>query len=100
MSLIARIELVDSLVCFTYSHWLSDYSARSCNTGAWRSNASLTQVVSQLWTTDAVDEREKCFNGLVYVSFIFKHPPCERIPHRFQLTHPVIAPAVSSSTDL
>lgn len=74
MSLMARLELVDSLVCFAYSLWLSDYSARSCNTLAWRSSVPLINVVSQLWTTDAVDEREKCFNGLVYVSFILIPP--------------------------
>lgn len=66
--LIARLELVDALVCFTYSIWARDYSRKACNKDTWTTiEAFLTWCKSKWHAEDAINDAEKAFLGLIYM---------------------------------
>ncbi|KAJ7178404.1 hypothetical protein C8R43DRAFT_457198 [Mycena crocata] len=72
--LIARLELVDALVCFTYSIWNRDYCRRSCGRETWYTIEAFLVWCKQKWqaeegTTDA----EKAFLGLIWMIEGFIH---------------------------
>jgi hypothetical protein len=63
---IARLELVDALVCFTYSIWTRDYSRRTCTKETWDTiDAFMTWCKDKWLTQDAIHEAEKAFIGLM-----------------------------------
>lgn len=66
--LIARLELVDALVCFTYSIWNKDYSRRSCNRETWATIEAFLAWCKQKWQAEeGIHDAEKAFLGLMYV---------------------------------
>jgi hypothetical protein len=68
-ALIARLELLDALICFTYSIWTTDYSKDACITGSWQTAEAFLDWTKNKWTAEnASSEREKAFLGLMYVS--------------------------------
>jgi hypothetical protein len=78
-ALIARLELLDALICFTYSIWTTDYSKDACITGSWQTEDAFLNWTKNKWTAEnASGEREKAFLGLMWV---FPTPPCTaRLP--------------------
>lgn len=64
--IIARLELVDALVCFTYSIWTRDYCRKTCTKETWTTIAAfLTWCKSKWLAQDAINEAEKAFIGLM-----------------------------------
>jgi hypothetical protein len=71
--LVARLELVDALVCFTYSLWSRDYSRNSCNNETWSTIEAFLGWCRDKWQAEeGTNDAEKAFLGLMYAhSFIF-----------------------------
>ncbi|KAI0356245.1 hypothetical protein OH77DRAFT_1401185 [Trametes cingulata] len=65
--LIARLELIDSLLHFVYGLWCKDYSARQCYRAAWRTVNEFLQLTKKKLLTESHDEREKAFVGLLFM---------------------------------
>ncbi|KAF8161213.1 hypothetical protein B0H34DRAFT_371050 [Crassisporium funariophilum] len=67
--LMSRLELLDALICFTYSIWNRDVVRRSCNKETWHTIEAFLGWTKQKWkdedsgTTDA----EKAFLGLIWM---------------------------------
>lgn len=64
---IAKLELVDALVCFTYALWSRDYRQRICNTENWKTFEAFLTWCKGKWQEDTTSETEKAFLGLMYV---------------------------------
>ncbi|KAF9012442.1 hypothetical protein BDQ17DRAFT_1343898, partial [Cyathus striatus] len=72
--LIARLELVDALVCFAYSIWNRDYCRRQCNRDTWRTIEAFLSWCKQKWhVEDAINDAEKAFLGLIWMIEAFIH---------------------------
>ncbi|KAG1716391.1 hypothetical protein ID866_743 [Astraeus odoratus] len=66
--LIARLELVDSLVCFTYSLWSRDYSRRNCHRDTWSTIEAFLGWCKNKWQSeDTFGDREKALLGLIWM---------------------------------
>jgi hypothetical protein len=64
--LIARLELVDALVCFTYSIWSKEYGRRACIPETWQTAEAFLSWCKAKWDTqDTVGDREIAFLGLM-----------------------------------
>lgn len=64
--LIARLELMDALVCFTYSLWCRDYSRRICTTETWTTIESFLRWCKQKWQAEeGVSDPERAFLGVM-----------------------------------
>lgn len=65
-AIIARLELVDALVCFAYSLWVKDYSKKACFHDTWVTIEAFLGWCKNKWTTeDTFGEREKALLGLM-----------------------------------
>ncbi|KDQ57750.1 hypothetical protein JAAARDRAFT_194032 [Jaapia argillacea MUCL 33604] len=63
---IARMELIDSLVCFAYALWAKEYGKGICQRDSWNSMQHFIQWAKSKWKgADAGGEREKAFLGLI-----------------------------------
>ncbi|KAJ7091260.1 hypothetical protein C8R44DRAFT_891657 [Mycena epipterygia] len=72
--LIARLELVDALVCFTYSIWNRDYCRRACNRETWYTIEAFLVWCKQKWQAeDGINDAEKAFLGLIWMIEGFIH---------------------------
>ncbi|KAK0212789.1 hypothetical protein DFS33DRAFT_1269501 [Desarmillaria ectypa] len=66
--LIARLELVDALICFTYSLWNKDYNKRSCIVDSWTTITAFLSWCKQKWQTEeASNDGEKALLGLIFM---------------------------------
>ncbi|KAF8893987.1 hypothetical protein BD779DRAFT_1669497 [Infundibulicybe gibba] len=84
--LIARLELLDALVCFTYSIWNKDYSRRICNKDTWSTVDAFLIWCKQKWQTeDGINESEKAFLGLIWMIEAFIHGRKLAFSSRIQL---------------
>ncbi|KAI0266869.1 hypothetical protein BC834DRAFT_823223 [Gloeopeniophorella convolvens] len=73
-ALIARLELLDALVCFTYSIWTTDYSKDACINGSWQTAEAFLNWTKNKWTAEnASGERERAFLGLIFMIEAFIH---------------------------
>jgi hypothetical protein len=64
-ALIARLELIDALICFTYSLWIKDYSKGVCGVG-WNTIEQFLSWTKSKWLAEStLGEREKAFLGLM-----------------------------------
>lgn len=64
--LIARLELVDALVCFTYAIWNKDYGRKNCYRTTWRTiDAFLTWCKAKWLAEEGILDAEKAFIGLM-----------------------------------
>ncbi|KAN0090819.1 hypothetical protein V8E55_004385 [Tylopilus felleus] len=67
-AIIARLELVDALVCFAYSLWIKDYSKKACFHETWVTIEAFLGWCKNKWTTeDTFGEREKALLGLIWM---------------------------------
>ncbi|KAG6819872.1 hypothetical protein H0H93_007806 [Arthromyces matolae] len=71
--LIARLELVDALVCFTYAIWNKDYARKSCNHISWTTTEAFLTWCKQKWLSEEVVDAERSFIGLIYMIEGFIH---------------------------
>ncbi|KAJ7703068.1 hypothetical protein B0H17DRAFT_1194311 [Mycena rosella] len=72
--LIARLELVDALVCFTYSIWNRDYCRRACNRETWHTIEAFLVWCKQKWLAEeGINDAEKAFLGLIWMIEGFIH---------------------------
>ncbi|KAF9024841.1 hypothetical protein BDZ89DRAFT_1135820 [Hymenopellis radicata] len=72
--LIARLELVDALICFTYALWNKDYSRRCCIVDSWTTTtAFLTWCKTKWQAAEASTEGEKALLGLIFMIEGFIH---------------------------
>ncbi|KAG5353747.1 hypothetical protein C0989_002530 [Termitomyces sp. Mn162] len=65
--LIARLELVDALVCFTYAIWIRDYAKRTCYRTSWSTIEAFLAWCKQKWLSEEVIDAERSFIGLIYM---------------------------------
>ncbi|KAH9485020.1 hypothetical protein JR316_0001924 [Psilocybe cubensis] len=66
--LIARLELLDALVCFTYSIWNKDYGRRTCIVQTWSTIEPFVSWCKQKWQIEeGTSDAERAFLGLVYM---------------------------------
>jgi hypothetical protein len=64
--LIARLELLDALVCFTYSIWNRDHCRRTCNRETWYTIEAFLVWCKQKWQAEeGINDAEKAFLGLM-----------------------------------
>jgi hypothetical protein len=67
-NLIARLELVDTLVFFTYLIWSNEYFHIDCLSDTWGTISEFLAWCKAKWSSaDTQGEQEKAFLGLVYV---------------------------------
>ncbi|KAH7924631.1 hypothetical protein BV22DRAFT_496468 [Leucogyrophana mollusca] len=72
--LIARLELVDALVCFTYSIWSKDYSRKACFRETWTTIQAFLGWCKNKWMAeDTIGDREKALLGLIWMIEGFIH---------------------------
>ncbi|KAG6845912.1 hypothetical protein H0H87_000718 [Tephrocybe sp. NHM501043] len=71
--LIARLELVDALVCFTYAMWNRDYAKKTCYRNSWSTIEAFLTWCKQKWLTEEVIDAERSFIGLIYMIEGFIH---------------------------
>ncbi|KAL0956466.1 hypothetical protein HGRIS_002612 [Hohenbuehelia grisea] len=72
--LIARLELLDALVCFTYSIWNKDYSRQCCQKDYWTTIEAFLVWCKQKWVNeDGINDAEKAFLGLIWMIEAFIH---------------------------
>uniref|UniRef100_A0A0W0FHM5 Uncharacterized protein n=1 Tax=Moniliophthora roreri TaxID=221103 RepID=A0A0W0FHM5_MONRR len=72
--LIARLELLDALVCFTYSLWCRDHSRRSCNPQTWSTIEAFLEWCKAKWTSEeGINDAEKALCGLIWMIEAFIH---------------------------
>ncbi|KAJ3480237.1 hypothetical protein NLJ89_g12293 [Agrocybe chaxingu] len=65
---IARLELLDALVCFTYSIWNRDYSRRACVRDTWKTIEAFLVWCKQKWhVEEGINDAEKAFLGLIWM---------------------------------
>ncbi|KAJ7476160.1 hypothetical protein FB451DRAFT_1034073 [Mycena latifolia] len=73
-SLIARLELVDALVCFTYSMWNRDYCRRACSRESWNTIEPFLDWCKQKWLAEeGINDADKAFLGLIWMIEGFIH---------------------------
>ncbi|KAG6886172.1 hypothetical protein C0993_000690 [Termitomyces sp. T159_Od127] len=65
--LIARLELVDALVCFTYAIWNRDYARKTCYRSSWSTIEAFLAWCKQKWLSEEVIDAERSFIGLMQV---------------------------------
>lgn len=64
--LIARLELVDALVCFTFAIWNKDYGRKNCNRYTWRTIEAFLSWCKAKWQAEeGMIDAEKAFIGLM-----------------------------------
>ena len=64
--LIARLELLDALVCFTYSIWNRDIGRRTCFVETWQTIEAFLGWCKQKWQAEeGANDSEKAFLGLM-----------------------------------
>lgn len=69
--LIARLELVDALVCFTYSLWNQDCARRHCSRQTWSTIDGFLVWCKAKWQSEECNnDAEKAFLGLMYDFFL------------------------------
>ncbi|KAI0769651.1 hypothetical protein BD413DRAFT_604783 [Trametes elegans] len=71
--LMARLELIDSLLHFVYGLWCKDYSAHTCYRAAWRTVNEFLAATRAKVISESQDEREKAFIGLLWMIESFIH---------------------------
>lgn len=72
--LIARLELVDALVCFTYSIWCREYIRRTCHRETWGTIEAFLDWCKIKWQSeDVLGDREKALLGLIWMIEAFVH---------------------------
>ncbi|KAJ7045645.1 hypothetical protein C8F04DRAFT_1249036 [Mycena alexandri] len=72
--LIARLELLDALVCFTYSIWNRDYCRRHCSRETWYTIEAFLVWCKQKWAIEeSTPDAEKAFLGLIWMIEGFIH---------------------------
>lgn len=64
-NILARLELLDGLTCFTYAFWCTDTLRGKPNPADWLTMASFLKHCKGQWPTDVTDDREKALGGLV-----------------------------------
>ena len=63
--LMARLELVDSLLHFIYGLWCKEYGVRTCYRASWRTVDEAINRTESKWGSESRDDREKAFLGLM-----------------------------------
>lgn len=64
--LIARLELVDALICFTYSIWNKEYHRRVCNKDSWITMEAFLNWCKHKWVAEeGINDTERAFLGLM-----------------------------------
>lgn len=66
--LIARLELVDALICFTYSIWNKEYHRRVCNKDSWITMEAFLNWCKHKWVAEeGINDTERAFLGLIWM---------------------------------
>ena len=65
--LIARLELIDSLLHYVYSIWCKEYgeSKPTCHRAGWRTTEDAIQKTERKVMAESRDDRERAFLGLM-----------------------------------
>ncbi|KAH9858393.1 hypothetical protein C2E23DRAFT_879890 [Lenzites betulinus] len=71
--LMARLELIDSLLHFVYGLWCKDFSHNLCFRAAWRTVADFLHPTRKKLIAESHDEREKAFIGLLFMVDSYIH---------------------------
>ena len=63
---IARLELVDALVCFTYAMWVKEYARGTCDRKTWQTSDGFLKWCKGRWeASDTHGDRENALKGLM-----------------------------------
>ncbi|PPQ65671.1 hypothetical protein CVT26_000303 [Gymnopilus dilepis] len=66
--LIARLELLDALICFTYSIWSRDYGRGQCYVETWTTIEAFLGWCKQKWhVEEGTSDAERAFLGLIWM---------------------------------
>jgi len=67
--LMARLELLDALICFTYALWCKDYARDAKNVETWKTAIPFLAWCKNKWTKEATidNDDELALSGLMYV---------------------------------
>lgn len=64
-NILARLELIEGLMCFAYAFWCSDTARGKPSPADWRTMTSFMTFCKMHWPMSAGDDREKAISGLV-----------------------------------
>lgn len=65
-NLIARLELIDALMAFTYAIWSKDYGRGSCHFEVWQSSMAFVGWCKTKWESkESNNDEERAFQGLM-----------------------------------
>ncbi|KAI1796347.1 hypothetical protein LXA43DRAFT_615357, partial [Ganoderma leucocontextum] len=78
--LMARLELVDSLLHFVYGLWGKENAVRMCYRASWRTVEEAISKTEAKWQAESRDDREKAFLGLIQLLHAFVHG--RKVRHR------------------
>lgn len=66
--IIAKLELVNALICFTYALWCKDFKTRTCNCDTWKTIEGFLLWCRSKWAdVEHSSEKERAIFGLMYV---------------------------------
>ena len=68
--LMARLEYLDALLCFTYALWCIDMANTACYRQNWPLVLKLVEQVKAQWRNDDGEDWERAFHGVMYVSML------------------------------
>ncbi|KIY50133.1 hypothetical protein FISHEDRAFT_9835, partial [Fistulina hepatica ATCC 64428] len=63
--MIARLEIIDALACFTYSLWTRDILKNTCDYQTWSTFGSYIYWCRQKWSVDRLQAAEQAFVGVI-----------------------------------
>ncbi|KAF7790380.1 hypothetical protein EIP86_001335 [Pleurotus ostreatoroseus] len=72
-NILARLELLDGLMCFIYAFWCSDTSRGRPHIANWVTMANYLKHCKSQWPTTVADDREKALGGLVWMIQAYIH---------------------------
>lgn len=75
----ARLELIDALICFVYAEWSQEYGLNRCKPDSWNTGTEFMRWCREKWDNENSNgPREKVFLGLMCVHFKYYQPLQQR----------------------
>lgn len=66
-NIMARLEVMESLIHFAYALWAKDMERKSINRGSWKNILPFHIHCKKKWIQDAADDRERALLGLIFM---------------------------------
>ena len=64
-NIMARLEVMESLIHFAYALWAKDMERKCINRGSWKNIQPFHGMCKKKWIQDSTDDRERAMLGLM-----------------------------------